>query len=177
MRQNILRDIKGRLLERVCKEMKIEPELIPSNNETAGNVAEKARLDISARAIWGIQKNTFFDIRVTHPNATSNMTKSLEAIYESNENQKKRFYNDRVLHVEKASFTPLVFTTTGGMGKECTQFNKRLAEMISEKKRKIFKSYVSHKDKTEICIAEGYISGSKRVQRKEKSNVRRERRR
>ena len=52
MRQNILRHIKGRLLERVCKEMKIEPELIPSNNETAGNVAEKARLDITARGIW-----------------------------------------------------------------------------------------------------------------------------
>ena len=100
MRHNILRDIEGRLLERVCKDVKIEPELIPSNNETAGNVAEKARLDISARGVWGIQEKTFFDIRVTHPNATSNMSKSLEAIYESNENQKKRFYNDRVLHVE-----------------------------------------------------------------------------
>ena len=64
MRHNILRDIEGRLLERVCKDVKIEPELIPSNNETAGNVAEKARLDISARGLWGIQEKTFFDIRV-----------------------------------------------------------------------------------------------------------------
>ena len=51
-RHNILRDIEGRLLERVCKDVKIEPELIPSNNETAGNIAEKARLDITARGIW-----------------------------------------------------------------------------------------------------------------------------
>ena len=144
MRHNILRDIEGRLLERVCKDVKIEPELIPSNNETAGNVAEKARLDISARGVWGIQEKTFFDIRVTHPNATSNMSKSLEAIYESNENQKKRFYNDRVLHVEKASFTPLVFTTTGGMGKECTQFNKRLAEMITEKTKEKYSKVMCH---------------------------------
>ena len=36
----------------------------------------------------------------------------------------------------KASFTPLVFTTTDGIGKECTQFNERLAVMISEKKTK-----------------------------------------
>ena len=101
MRRNILRDIEGRLLEtrtfyrqkvdrkslleRVCKDVKIEPELIPSNKETAGNVAEKVRLDISAREIWGIQVKTFFDIRITHPNTTLTMTKSLEAIYESNE--------------------------------------------------------------------------------------------
>ena len=80
---------------------------MPSNSEISGNSAEKARLDISARGVWAIQENTFFDIRVTHPNAASNMTKSLEAIYEQNENQKKRFYNERIMQVEKASFTPL----------------------------------------------------------------------
>ena len=60
-----------------------------------------------------MQEKTFFDIRVTHPNDESNLSKSLEAIYKTNENQKKRHYNDRVLNVEKASFTPLVFSTTG----------------------------------------------------------------
>ena len=37
------------------------------------------------------------------------------------------------MQVEKTSFIPLVLLTTGGMGKECALFNKRLASMIAEK--------------------------------------------
>ena len=80
MRHNILRDIEGRLLEKVCKDLQIETELLPSNNEISGNTAEKARLDISASGVWAIQEKTFFDIRVTHPNAASNMSKSLHSV-------------------------------------------------------------------------------------------------
>ena len=54
------------------------------------------------------------------------MTKSLEAIYEKIENQKKPLFNKRVVQVEKASFTPLVFMTKNGMGKESALFNKLL---------------------------------------------------
>ena len=35
---------------------------------------------------------------------------------------KKREYGDRVREVELASFTPLVFSTTGGMGREGAVF-------------------------------------------------------
>jgi len=39
------------------------------------------------------------------------------------------------LEVEEASFTPLVFTTTGGMGRrECFRYHSRLAELKSIKK-------------------------------------------
>ena len=48
--------------------------------------------------------------------------------------RKKRQYGDRILQIENGSFTPLVFDTHGGMGKECVTFYKRLAEMIAEKK-------------------------------------------
>ena len=43
-------------------------------------------------------------------------------------------YERRVLEVEQASFTPLVFTTTGGMGRECLSYHCRLAELISKRK-------------------------------------------
>ena len=43
-------------------------------------------------------------------------------MYQSHEKNKKREYNDRVLNVEKATFTPLVFSTTGGMALEASQF-------------------------------------------------------
>merc|ERR1711874_189674 len=70
--------------------------------------------------------------RVTHPTAISHMKKPLPYLYI--ENEKKNMYNDRVINVEKATFTPLVFTTTGGMRPECAKMNKRIAELISEKK-------------------------------------------
>ena len=38
-------------------------------------------------------------------------------IYRQNENN-KRLYRQRVMNVEQGTFTPLVFTTTAGMGKE-----------------------------------------------------------
>ena len=45
-----------------------------------------------------------------------------------NEKEKKRQYNERVLEVEHGSFTPLVFSSNGGMGRECSTFYKRLSE-------------------------------------------------
>ena len=39
----------------------------------------------------------------------------------------------RAHEVENASFTPLIFTTTGGMGDAATQFYKRLANLLSAK--------------------------------------------
>ena len=47
--------------------------------------------------------------------------------------EKKNKYVDRVLKVEKGTFTPLVFSTTGGMGNEAIRFYKHLAEKISGK--------------------------------------------
>ena len=43
-------------------------------------------------------------------------------------------YNDRIIQVEKSSFTPLVFSTSGGMGKEAETLHKRLVKLISEKR-------------------------------------------
>lgn len=38
------------------------------------------------------------------------------------------------MDIEHGTFTPLVFTTTGGMGEECKRFHSRLAELIAAKK-------------------------------------------
>ena len=50
---------------------------------------------------------------------------------------KKRIYlanNSRVTEIEQGTFTPLVFTTTGGMADECLRYHSRLAELLSAKK-------------------------------------------
>ena len=41
----------------------------------------------------------------------------------------------RVLDIEHGTFTPLVFTRTGGMGKEFLMYHSRLAQLIAIKKR------------------------------------------
>ena len=43
-------------------------------------------------------------------------------------------YRRRVLEVEQGTFTPLVFTSTGGMADECKRFHSRLAELLALKK-------------------------------------------
>ena len=67
---------------------------------------------------------------------TPNRYKDLEPqqIYKLHENEKKRQYSSRVLDIEHGTFTPLVFTTTGGMGQECLRYHSRLAELIALKK-------------------------------------------
>ena len=55
-------------------------------------------------------------------------------IYKQNENDKKRLYMQRVMDVEQGTFTPLVFTTTAGMGEECKRYHNSLAELVAAKK-------------------------------------------
>ena len=64
-----------------------------------------------------------------HPNASSNRSGKLSAVYKRHEDTKKREYGQRVLDVEHGALTPLVLSTTGGMGREATTFYKRLADM------------------------------------------------
>ena len=132
MRHNALRDTEAKLLQEVCKDVRVEPGLLPVEGEQkTGNIAEMARLDVSARGLWSEYQKTYMDVRITHPTAESHMRKTLDQLYRENELEKKRDYSDRVIHTEKGTFTPLVFTTTGGMGPECTRMNKRIAELIS----------------------------------------------
>ena len=79
-----------------------------------------------------------FDIRVFHPNAQSYHHSSISSLYRRHELAKKREYGDRIREVENGSFTPLVFATTGGIGREATLFYKRLADQISEKRNTIY---------------------------------------
>ena len=55
-------------------------------------------------------------------------------IYRQHETEKKRQYASRILEVEQATFTPLVFSTTGGMAVECKRYHSRLAELVATKK-------------------------------------------
>ena len=116
----------------VCRDVEIEPVLQDNSGEQlsrGSNLAQDARLDIHARGFWEHQQSAFFDVRVCHPNADSYKDLEPQQIYRRHENEKKRLYSKRVLDIEHGTFTPLVFTTTGDMGKECLRYHSRLAEV------------------------------------------------
>ena len=85
----------------------------------------------------------FFDIRVCHPNADSYKELSPKQIYKLHEDEKKRKYASRIIEVENGTFTPLVFTTTGGMSQECQRYHSRLAELISSKKQEDYATTIA----------------------------------
>ncbi|XP_050720613.1 uncharacterized protein LOC127000680 [Eriocheir sinensis] len=74
------------------------------------------------------------DIRIFDPMAACHRELPLQAANHRNEQEKTRAYGERIQHVDQGSFTPLVFTTSGGMGPRAQCFYARLAELISEKK-------------------------------------------
>ena len=65
LRHNAIRNAEAEFLSRVCKDVRIEPELLPvGNNEVRGNVAANARLDVVATGLWGPYERTYFDVRI-----------------------------------------------------------------------------------------------------------------
>ena len=146
MRHNRIRDLEATILKDVCKDVKVEPDLIPIGNSTINstNTTEGARLDVSAVGIWSPMERTFLDVRVVHPNSPSYMNIKPEKLYEQHEKDKKRTYNHRITQVEKASFTPLVFSTLGGMGRECARYHKQVAQLIAIKTNQEYSHVMNH---------------------------------
>ena len=53
--------------------------------------------------------------------------------YKLDEKTKRREYEERIREVDRGSFTPLVFSSSGGAGPAATAFLKRLASRLAEK--------------------------------------------
>ena len=56
------------------------------------------------------------------------------------------------MKVEQGTFTPLVFSSSGGMAPECRVFFKRLSSLISEKRKEAY-SVVASWVKTKLSFA------------------------
>ena len=81
----------------------------------------------------GFQR-AFFDIRVFNPFAQTNTTMSMASVYLHHEKEKQRAYQQRVCEIERGSFTPLVFSASGGMGKAAEVTDKRLGVLLADKR-------------------------------------------
>ena len=117
-RHSEIRDLEAEMLRMVCTDVETEPVLQEITGEELNRGANKspdARLDVHARGFWDGQQCAFFDARVCH-----------------RELSPKQIF--QLLEVEQGIFTPLVFTSTGGMANKCKRFHSRLAELLALKK-------------------------------------------
>ena len=139
IRHNELRDLTAQFLTETCRNVGIEPTLQPLGDEHLRHRTaireDGARLDIVAENFWGRDRqNAFFDVRVFNPYAQSHRSSTLAQCYRRNEQEKKRSYEERVREVEHGSFSPLIFSTSGGLGPIATVVYKRIASLIAEKR-------------------------------------------
>ena len=108
------------------------------------NKAQGAGLDIHARGFWKRHQSAFVDVTVFHPNAASYGDLAPQQIYRIYaDNEKKCLYSRIFLEIEHGTFTPLVCTTTGGMGKECLMYYRRLAQLVPIKKGEQYAKTIS----------------------------------
>ena len=75
----------------------------------------------------------FFDVWVFNTFAESNQSPCPAAIFQRHEGDKRRAYEERVREVKRDSFTPFVFSSSGGMGRSATVTYRCLASLLSDK--------------------------------------------
>ena len=83
IRHNSVRDTIHQLAKETCKDVQLEPTLLPVTGEElpAGtNIADGARADVSALNFWQPLCRAFFDIRVINPYAVIGRKMSLQCM-------------------------------------------------------------------------------------------------
>ena len=128
IRHDEIRDITCSQLKEVCSDVTKEPLLQPLQGEEfiykTAKVEQEARVDISARGFWNREQKSFFDLRVFNPLALCYSGLSLDAAHAKKERDKIRKYGERIINVEQSTFTPVVFTSAGGMARQSQIFLK-----------------------------------------------------
>ena len=88
LRHNAVRDSAHELLQAVCKDVRLEPSLLPVTGEAlpaSANRDDGARADISAVGLWIPLSRAFFDVKVVNPLARTNWNMKLNTMYRHHE--------------------------------------------------------------------------------------------
>ena len=137
LKHNKIRDITASLMKEVSPQVCVEPTLQPLSGEMlqpqSANTEDNARSDVRAEGFWSRQQHAYFDIKVFNPNSSLYRKKQLLFLYRTHECQKRREYEDVSTNVEHGSFSPLVFSSSGGMGPTASVVYCHLASLISSK--------------------------------------------
>ena len=109
-----------------------EPHLQPLSGERLQY--RSANVD-SAESFWGQDRRlAYFDVKVFNPFTSTYASSPLAQCYHRAELDKRQKYDERICEVERGTFSPLIFSYSGGMGPAATVVFKRFAALISEKR-------------------------------------------
>ena len=119
------------------RDTEVEPLLEPLSGEVfvykSAKIEEEARSDVRVRGFWGNYRNAFFEFRVFYPHAKSYKSIKPQALYKQIARTRRREYGERVLQCEDGDFTPMILSSSGGMGAEMSIALKHVAKKVSEK--------------------------------------------
>ena len=94
LRHNSIRDITAKMLGEICKDVAIEPVLLPLTGEKmqkkSAKIGDEVRIDVRALGFWGLGQQAFIDVRVFDPNACRHLKTSLQQCYMMNEKENKK---------------------------------------------------------------------------------------
>lgn len=137
MRHDGPKNLFASLAAKVFRDVEVEPELEPLSGEVfdrkVANVREGARSDVRIRSFWTRQQSAFFEFRVFYPFAPSYRNKSPHKLYQAFARTRRAQYEQRINQVDAGSFTPMVMSSTGGIGREMKIAIKHLSRLLAEK--------------------------------------------
>ena len=115
------------MIKQVHSDIEVEPHLRPISGKNINGLAgDDARPDIRARSVWQNGQNTFSDIRV------ANTKQTFRIIYHQpkflGDMRKKEIASTITMH---GIFTPLVFSVSGSVSKECSMFHEHMTQKIT----------------------------------------------
>ena len=157
IRHNEVWDITAALLREVAHNVSVEPHLTPLSGEQlryrTAIQDDQARLDVGVSGLWGSRfERTLIDVRVFNPYAPSNRASPLDTVYQRHEREKRRKYEERVRHVEHASFVPAVLSASGGFGRSATALYKRIASLMADKHNEAYSKVMAY-IRCRLCFA------------------------
>ena len=85
--------------------------------------------DLGIRGIWQPQTEALFDIRVVDTDAPSYVKRTVEAVLQTAEQEKKKYLE--AVQTRRATFSPFVVSVDRVLGREANVLIKHLAEKIA----------------------------------------------
>ena len=128
-RHNEIRDVIGDLASLVYKEVVKEP-IVQEVNDAEGVPSLIA--DQSIRSVWQPKTVALFDVHVTDTDTLLHSQRVVTAVLFSAEEEKKKKYSEAAA-LRRASFTSLVVSVDGVLGREANVFVKQLAQKLAHK--------------------------------------------
>jgi hypothetical protein len=149
-----------------------EPLILPSRDvqiaaSTRTEPSPEIRGDLAVHGFWSSGQTAIFDVRITDTDQPSNRNTDPAKVLLRHEKEKKDKYGALCI-ARRRTFTPLVFSIDGLLGKEAKAASKRLASSLAGKWKRSY-SEVCHFVRSRLSIA--LIRSSSRCLRADRNPI------